>query len=169
MEADEIIHGKLNLTVLPPPAYKRKVWDYHKVDSEELKNKLNSIGWRELFQDMNVNMMTETFTKTVLEIINSTIPNKIITCNEKDPLWMTPEVKTAIKRKHRVYKKYVARGRRDDELDYMKMIRNETTHLIDRAKESYFEKLGKKLCDPSIGMKSYWTTIKQIKTKARPQ
>ena len=43
---------KLNLTVLPPPAYKRKVWDYHKVDSEELKNKLNSIGWHELFQDI---------------------------------------------------------------------------------------------------------------------
>ena len=81
----EIIHGKLNLTVLPPPAYKRKVWDYHKVDSEELKNKLSSIGWRELFQDMNVNMMTETFTKPVFEIINSTIPNKILTCNDKDP------------------------------------------------------------------------------------
>ena len=54
----EIIHGKLNLTVLPPLAYKRKVWEYHKVDSEELKNKLNSIGWCELFQDMNINMMT---------------------------------------------------------------------------------------------------------------
>ena len=51
---------------------------------------------------------------------------------------MTPEVKQAIKPKHRVYKKYVARGRRDDELDYMKMIMNETIHLIDRAKESGF-------------------------------
>ena len=74
---------------------------------------------------------------------------------------MTPEVKTAIKHKHRVYKKYVARGCRDDELDYMKMIRNETTHLIDHAKEFYFEKLGKKLCDPSVGIKSYWMTIKK--------
>ena len=111
-------------------------------------------------------MMTETFTKTVLEIIKSTIPNKIITCNDKDPPWTTPEVKTAIKRKHRVYKKYVARGRRDDELDYMKMIRNDNNHLISRAKESYFEKLGKKLCDPSIGIKSYWMTIKKILNKS---
>ena len=80
---------------------------------------------------------------------------------------MTPEVKTAIKRKHRVHKKYVARGRRDDELNYIKMIRNDTTHLIDRAKESYFEKLGKKLCDASIGIKSYWMTIKKILNKSK--
>ena len=80
---------------------------------------------------------------------------------------MTPEVKTAIKCKHRVYKKYAAKSRRDDELDYMKMIRNQTTHLIDRAKESYFAKLGKKLCDPSIGIKSYWTTIKKILNKSK--
>ena len=136
----EIIHGKLNLTVLPPPAYKQNVWDSHKVDSKELKNTLDSIGWCELFQDMNVNMMTETFTKTVLEIINSTILNKVITCYDKDPPWMTPEVKTVIKCKHRVYKKYVARGCQDDEHDYMKMIWNETTHLINHTKESYFEK-----------------------------
>ena len=80
---------------------------------------------------------------------------------------MTPEVKTAIKHKYRVCKKYVSRGRQDDELDYMKMIRNETTHLIDRAKESYFEKLGKKLCDPSTGIKSYWMTIKKILNKSK--
>ena len=48
----------------------------------------------------------------------------------------------------------------------MKMIRNETTHLIDRDKESYFEKLGKKLCDPSVGIKSYWMTIKKILSKS---
>ena len=49
----------------------------------------------------------------------------------------------------------------------MKMIRDETTHSIDRAKESYFEKLGKKLCDPSIGIKSYWMTIKKILNKSK--
>ena len=49
----------------------------------------------------------------------------------------------------------------------MKMIRNETTHLIDRAKESDFEKLGKKLCDPSIGIKSFWMTIKKLLSKSK--
>ena len=65
---------------------------------------------------------------------------------------MTPEVKTAIKHKHHVYKKYVTRGRWNDKLYYMKMKRNKTTHLIDSAEESYFEKMGKKLCDLLIGI-----------------
>ena len=49
----------------------------------------------------------------------------------------------------------------------MKMMRNETTHLIDGAKEAYFEKLGKKLCDLSIGIKSYWMTIKKILNESK--
>ena len=52
---------------------------------------------------------------------------------------MTLEIKTAVRRKHRVHKKYVSRGRKIDELACMKAVRNETTHLIDFAKEHYLK------------------------------
>ena len=112
-------------------------------------------------------MMVKTFTDLVLTAITDTIPNKRIICNRNDPPWMTPEIKRAIRRKHRVYKKYVSRGRKIDELAYMRVVRNKTTHLIDRAKGHYFEKLGKKLSDPSTGTKSYWTTLKNILNKKK--
>ena len=35
----------------------------------------------------------------------------ILTFNDRDPPWMTREIKTAIKRKHRVYTKFNSRGR----------------------------------------------------------
>ena len=44
----------------------------------------------------------------------------------------------------------------------MKVVRNETTRLTGRAKEHYFEKLGKKLSDSLTVTKSYWTTLKNI-------
>ena len=88
------------------------------------------------------------------------IETKLINCNSNDPPWMTSEIKTAIRRKHRVHKKYISRDHKIDELAHMKVGRNETTHLIHRAKEHYFEKLGKKLSDPLTGSKSYWTTLK---------
>ena len=75
---------------------------------------------------------------------------------------MTPEIKTAIRRKHRVHKRYVSRGCKIDESAHTKVVRNETTHLIDRAKEHYFGKLGKKLSDPLTCTKSCWTTLKNI-------
>ena len=57
-------------------------------------------------------------------VMSKFIPNKIITCNDKDPPLITPEIKTAIKRKHRVYNKYVRQGRRPDEWDNVRLIRN---------------------------------------------
>ena len=39
--------------------------------------------------------------------------------------------------------------------------------LLTRAKEHYFEKLGKILSDPSTGTKSYWTTLKNILNKKK--
>ena len=83
-------------------------------------------------------MMVKTFTDLVLTAITDTIPNKLITCNSIDPPWITPEIKTAVRRKQRVYKKYVSRGRRIDELAYMRVVRNETTHLIDPCKRTLF-------------------------------
>ena len=163
----EIVHGKLNLSVPPPPVFKRKLWDYSNADIDALHDKLRCVDFYAVFSGLDVNMMVKTFTDLVLTDITDTIPKKLITCNSSDPPWITPEIKRAIRRKHRVYKKYVSRGRKIDELAYMRVVRNETTHLIDRAKEHYFEKLGKKLSDPSTGTKSYWTTLKNILNKKK--
>ena len=163
----KIVHGKLNLSVPPPPVFKPKLWDYNNADIDALHNKLRCVDWYAVFSGLDVNMMVKTFNDLVLTAIADSIPNKLITCNSNDPPWIAPEIKTAIKRKHKVYKKYVSRGRKIDELAYMRVVRNETTHLIDRAKEQYFEKLGKKLSDPSTGTKSYWITLKNILNKKK--
>ena len=51
--------------------------------------------------------MAEKFTSQVHSILSAHIPNKIVKCNDKDPPWMTNELKTAIKRKHRVFGKNI--------------------------------------------------------------
>ena len=43
------------------------------------------------------------------------IPNKVITCNDKDAPWITTEIKTAIKRNAIVHRKWVLRGRIPEE------------------------------------------------------
>ena len=51
--------------------------------------------------------MSLVFTDTLLEILSRHISNKIITCNDKDAPWITPNVKSAIRRNSRVYRKWV--------------------------------------------------------------
>ena len=106
--------------------------------------------------------MVSEFTTTVLDILLRLIPNKIATCNDKDPPWITPEIKTAINRKHRVYNKYVKRGRRLDEWENVRVVRNDTSKMITTAKDNYFASLGRKLSNPNIGIKKYWSTLNRI-------
>ena len=68
----------------------------------------------------------------------------MIKCNDKDPPWITNELKTGIKRKHRVFKKFLDRGRKQEDWNLVKEVRNETSKMITNAKEKYHQKLGQK-------------------------
>ena len=59
--------------------------------------------------------MALVFTDTVLEIFSRNIPNKVVTCHDKDAAWITPQVKAAIKRNSRIYTKWNKRGRKPEE------------------------------------------------------
>ena len=107
--------------------------------------------------------MTGLFTFTCGNIFSLYIPNKVITFDDRDPLWMTATLKSAIKRKH----KYVKRGRKADDWEYVRSVRNETSAKINKAKNDYFSGLGKKLSDPTNGIKSYWATLNKIINKKR--
>ena len=74
-------------------------------------------------------------------------------------------MKTAIKRKHRVYNKYVKRGQRLDEWENVRIIRNDTSKMITTAKDNYFASLRHKLSNPNIGIKKYWSTLNRIINK----
>ena len=77
----------------------------------------------------------------------------MIKCDDRDPPWTTPKFKTTIKRKHRVYNKYVKRGRKPDEWDYVRQVRNETLAMITNTKDDYFVALVRKFSNPINGPK----------------
>ena len=158
----QIIFGTLNYQLPCPPKYKRKVWDYQKANIRSLRNDLNNIQWHDLLANMTVDQMTETFTSKLLELGANHIPSKIVTFNDRDGPWVTPEVKTAIKRQNRIYKKWVERGR--NEVDKHRVYNNqkETKKLIDEAKKSYIEKLSKKMTNPCSGQKEFWNAFKRL-------
>ena len=134
----QIIHGKLNISVPSPPPYKRKIWHYAKAQKDEIKSAMGNIDWSTIFSGLDVDDMTQLFTAKCIDIFSHYIPNEIVTCDDRDPPWMTATLKSAIKRKHRVYNKYVKRGRKPDDWEYVRNVRNETSSKITRAKDEYF-------------------------------
>ncbi len=162
-----IIHGRLNFHSPSPPPYERRIWDYANANFELIRKNLSEMDWKSLFFRLNVDEMALVFTDTVLDIFSKNIPNKTVTCHDKDAAWITPQVKTAIKRNSRVYSKWNKRGRKPEERAKVIEIQNQTNKLITQAKNSYYEKLGKLISDPSTGQKHFWSAFKRLSNKKK--
>ena len=163
----QIIYGKLNISVPSPPPYKRTLWDYSKADSQSIRNMINELDWHSRFSGLGPEEMTDVFTDNLYSIFSSKIPNKVVTCNDKYPPWITPQLNKSIKRKQRTYRNFVQRGRREEDWERVKNVRNATSKLIVKAKEHYFLKLGRKLSDPNQGPKEYWSTLNRLINKKK--
>ena len=111
--------------------------------------------------------MTQIFSENFLDVMSRNIPNKVITCNDKDAPWITNEVKTAIKRNARVHRKWVVRGRILEERGHIRSVQNETNRIIKKAKNKYFLNLGEKLSSYGTGSKSFWATFKRLVNKKK--
>ena len=84
-------------------------------------------------------------------VMSENIPNKIVTCSDKDAPWINNEVKSAIKGNSRVYRKCVLRGRNSCRKDNVRKVQNDTNRLITKNKKVYFNNLGSKSNDsPSL-------------------
>ena len=128
---------------------------------------VNDIDWQDLLSGLNPRDMAAKLTENLLGILSLHIPNKVIKINDKDAPWITPELKSAIKRKHRVFRKYIRRGRSEEDLKIVKEVQVENSKIILDAKNSYYLKLGKKLSDPCIGIEEYWSVLNRIIQKKK--
>ena len=118
----QIVFGKINISIPYPPPYNRTLWDYAKSNDQAIKIAISSVDWASQFDGLDADQMTELFTNKIYSILSAHIPNKVVKCNDKDPPWMTQELKTAIKRKRRVFGKFIRRGKRQDDLDDVKAV-----------------------------------------------
>ena len=67
---------------------------------------LQTVNWQDLFLNLNASEKALVFTDVFMDIMAKRISNKIITSNDKDAQWITPEAETAIKRNSRFYRKW---------------------------------------------------------------
>ena len=87
-----------------PQTYARKVWDYGKVQTDLVNRATDQFDWVNLFLDKNINEKVILFNRTILNIFHNFIPNKMITCADRDPTWMSEMIKYLIKKKKLYYK-----------------------------------------------------------------
>ena len=73
---------------------------------------------------------------------------------------MNETIKLKIKVKNALYKNYIQNGRFESDFDYLQNLIIELNELISSTKTLYYENLGKRLNNPLLQAKTYWSILK---------
>ena len=90
----QIVQSKFDLNISYPPPYQRLLWDYKETDVSSIRKALDLVNWENFFHNKNIDIKSQLFSETILNIFSNFAPNKIITCNDKDPIWMNEKIKS---------------------------------------------------------------------------
>ena len=107
-----LIYGKINFNVPLPPPYIREVWDYKNAKVENIQQSVSGIDWNFIFQGKTVNQKVNILNECLLNVFHNFIPNKKIKFNYKDPPWMTEIVKSKLRERSNLVKRYYKNGKK---------------------------------------------------------
>ena len=77
-------------------------------------------------------------------IFQNYVPNKYITIDDKDPVWMNEIIKYKIKTKNLYFKQYIQNGRFESDFIFLESLIIEINDLISSTKKLYYANLAKK-------------------------
>ena len=97
---------------------------------------------------------------TILNVFRNYVPNKYITIDDKDPVWMSDTIKSKIKTRNKLYKQYIENGRFESDFMMIETLITEINYLITSTKDLYYNNLAKRLNNPFLQAKTYWSILK---------
>ena len=107
-----LVYEKINFNVPLPPPYVREVWDYKNAKVENIQQSVSGIDWNFIFQGKIVNQKVNISNECLLNVFHNFIPNKKIKFNYKDPPWMTEIVKSKLRERSNLVKRYYKNGKK---------------------------------------------------------
>ena len=80
-----------------------------------------------------------------------------LTIDDKYPVWMNDTIKAKIKTKNLLFKQYMQNEKLESDLGFPKALITELNELISSTKFLYYENFAKKLNNPPLQAKTYWS------------
>ena len=156
------IFAKMNFSRPKPQAFKRFIWDFKSVLPNDLNDDLIRTNWHELTsKNCDINVFYKEWFSIFKQCIEKHIPYKEVVIRPRDKEWMNCKVRSAIRKRNRLLKKF-DRIKSIGNWNNYKQQRNLTTSLIRDAKANYYLKLNNDLSNPSLCKKKWWSTVKSL-------
>ena len=164
----QIVYGKLSVSSIALPPYKRRIWYYDKADFVAIRKSIEMFRWHEQFDKMTrPNDQVKLLNEVLLNIYSNFIPSETKTIRPREAPWITNTIKNFLRNKNRAYKNFVSKGQPDDKLESMQKMVSEGSKMVEDAKRNYFLKVGKALANPETCSKTYWSLINTVLNKAK--
>ena len=104
-----------------------------------------------------------------MNVFQNYVPNRYITIDEKDPVWMNEIIKSKIKKtKSLLFKQYLQNGRFEIDFMFLETLITDINESISFTKNLYYENLVKKVNDPLLQAKTYWSILKTFYNEENP-
>ena len=120
------------------------------------------VNWERLIHGKDINAQVSLFNNTVLNVFKSYVPNEYIAIDDKVPVWMNDTIKAKIKTKGLFFKQYMQHERFDSDFGFLKALITELNELTSSTKTLYYENLAKKLNNPLLQAKTYWSVLNSL-------
>ena len=88
------------------------------------------------------------------------MPSKYNPVNDKDPVWMNENITSKIKKRNLLYRQCIQSNIFESDFVLLETFIAELNELISSAKDLCYENLGKKLNNPLLQAKAYWSILK---------
>ena len=85
--------------------------ELQKANTNMINCVIELLDWDELFEGKKVHDQFWLFSKIILKIFHSFIPNKTITSTEKDPSWFNDEIRHIVNNKSEIRRHYLYIGK----------------------------------------------------------
>ena len=90
----QLPYVKFNLIFFYPPPYEWEVWHYKLTNSDCIQRAIKKFDWEKAFLNVDVKKKVwVTYCETIVNFIRSFIPHETVTCDDRDPPWMTSLIK----------------------------------------------------------------------------
>jgi hypothetical protein len=103
----QIVYAEIKIQYRRDKPYLREIWNYGKGDYVGLSDGLKEAPWDEGYERSNdIDNLAKHWHNCFMEVCKTKIPNRIIKIRPMDKPWINHEVKMALKRRNRLYKRF---------------------------------------------------------------
>ena len=156
-----LIFAKMNISFSKQKCYKRLIWNFNNVNESELHNSLLAMDLESQIDCEDINIVYKNRIDCFRGILESYIPQNIVTIRPRDKPWMNTTVRRGIHKRNRLLKIH-CRVKSLVSWEKYRQQRNYTTALIRYNKQKYYEKSNSKLQNSSISNKNWWGIVKSL-------